>query len=95
MDETYSEYFEIPQPDEQVFITSTRGGEVFRSGNCWRRGLGCIFYFQAGHETYPVYYQSEVQLVIINAVRWAAPVNIPANWPNWARESRPVEFKQL
>jgi trehalose utilization protein len=92
VDETYSEYFEIPQPDEQVFITSTQGGEVFRSGNCWYRGLGRIFYFQAGHETYPVYYQPEVQLVITNAVRWAAPVNIPLNWPNWARESGPVNL---
>jgi len=88
MDETYSEYFEIPQPDEQIFITSTEGGEVFRSGNCWKRGAGRIFYFQAGHETYPVYYQAEVQRVILNAIRWAAQPQRRVDWPNWARESK-------
>lgn len=72
-DESYGEYFDIPQPDEQVFISWVQGGEVFRSGCCWRRGAGRVFYFQAGHETYPIYYQSEVQRVILNAVRWAAP----------------------
>jgi trehalose utilization protein len=89
MDETYAEYFEIPQPDEQIFITSTGGGEVFRSGNCWFRGAGRIFYFQGGHETYPVYYQREVQLIIKNAVRWAA-TGRRDNWPNWAREAKPL-----
>ena len=71
MDETYGEYFEIPQPEEQVFITQSEGGEIFRSGCCWTRGLGRIFYFQGGHETYPVYMQKEVQLILTNAVRWA------------------------
>ena len=56
-----------------MFISWVQGGEVFRSGCCWRRGAGRVFYFQAGHETYPIYYQSEVQRVILNAVRWAAP----------------------
>lgn len=88
-DETYAEFFEIPQPDEQIFITSTGGGEVFRSGNCWKRGLGKIFYFQAGHETYPVYYQKEVQLIITNAVRWAY-LEYNTDWPRWARNSPPV-----
>jgi trehalose utilization protein len=73
-DESYGEYFDIPQPDEQVFISWVQGGEVFRSGCCWRRGAGRVFYFQGGHETYPIYYQSEVQRVILNAVRWAAPL---------------------
>lgn len=90
MDETYAEYFEIPQPDEQIFITSTQGGEVFRSGNCWKRGAGRIFYFQAGHETYPVYYQKEVQLIITNAVRWAYTGKKREDWPDWAREAEPV-----
>lgn len=72
-DESYGEYFDIPKPDEQVFISWVQGGEVFRSGCCWRRGAGRIFYFQGGHETFPVYYQPEVQRVITNAIRWAAP----------------------
>ena len=72
-EETYGERFEIPRPDDIIFISSYAGGEVFRSGVTFTRGLGRIFYFQPGHETYPVYYQSEVQQVIENAVFWAAP----------------------
>ena len=86
-DETYGEYFEIPRPDEQIFITSAQGGEIFRSGNCWTRGRGRIFYFQAGHETYPIYYQPEVRRVLVNAVRWAAPNAPQGTWPQWAREA--------
>ena len=71
-DETYGEHFGIPEPERLVFITWYPGGEVFRSGCCFTRGAGRIFYFQPGHETYPVYYQSEVQTVIRNAVDWAA-----------------------
>ena len=89
MDETYGEYFEIPQPEAQVFITQSQGGEIFRSGNCWTRGLGRIFYFQGGHETYPVYMQSQVQLILTNAVRWACRGYTPKGFPNWARESAP------
>ncbi|HHU02030.1 MAG TPA: trehalose utilization protein ThuA [Christensenellaceae bacterium] len=90
-DETYGEYFEIPQPDEQVFLTTSQGGEVLRSGCCWYRGLGRIFYFSSGHETYPVYYQSEVRQILINAVRWVHTGNKRIGWPNWARESGFIE----
>lgn len=69
--EMYGEYFDIPQPDELVFISSYSGGEVFRSGCCFTRGWGRVFYFSPGHETYPVYHQPEIQRVIANAVRWA------------------------
>src|SRR5207248_10472160 len=69
--EMYGEYFDIPQPDELVFISSFAGGEVFRSGCAFVRGQGRIFYFSPGHETHPVYHQPEVRLVIANAVRWA------------------------
>lgn len=68
--EMYGEFFDIPAPDELVFVSSFTGGEVFRSGCCFRRGKGRIFYFSPGHETHPVYHQAEVQLVIANAVRW-------------------------
>ena len=91
MDETYGEYFEIPQPQEQVFLTWAPGGELFRSGCCWTRGLGRIFYFQGGHETYPVYKQKEVQRVLTNAVRWACAQNSPSPFPTWAREAAPLE----
>jgi trehalose utilization protein len=71
--EMYGELFDIPQPDELIFISWFEGGEVFRSGCAWTRGKGRLFYFRPGHETYPIYYQADVRRVIGNAVRWAAP----------------------
>lgn len=71
--EMYGEPFVIPPPEEQVFISWYEGGEVFRSGNCYRRGAGKIFYFSPGHETYPIYYNPQVRQVIYNAVVWARP----------------------
>jgi len=75
--EMYGERFDIPKPDELVFISWFKGGEVFRSGCCFYRGKGKIFYFRPGHETFPIYCQPEVQRVIYNAVKWAAPVKGP------------------
>lgn len=72
-EETYAEPFDVPEPDVTVFIGGFEGGEVFRSGLCYRRGAGKIFYFQPGHETFPIYYNPDVQTVIKNAVRWARP----------------------
>ena len=71
--EMYGEPFTIPEPDEVVFLGWYRGGEVFRSGCTFRRENGRIFYFQPGHETYPIYHDENVQKVIRNAVRWAKP----------------------
>jgi trehalose utilization protein len=73
MEEMYGEPFGIPAPEEQVFISWFEGGEVFRSGCCWRRGNGSIFYFRPGHETYPTYHDENVQRVIANAAEWARP----------------------
>jgi trehalose utilization protein len=67
----YGEFFDIPEPDELVLLSWFQGGDVFRSGCCYHRGRGKIFYFRPGHETYPTYYQPEVQRVIANAVKWA------------------------
>ncbi len=72
-EETYGEPFGIPEPDRLIFISWSPGGEVFRSGCCFVRGAGHIFYFQPGHETFPSYYIPEVQKVIANAVYWASP----------------------
>ena len=71
--EMYGERFDIPAPDTLVFASWFKGGEVFRSGCCFNRGNGKIFYFRPGHETFPIYRQPEVQRVIINACRWAMP----------------------
>ena len=72
-EETYGEPFGIPTPEETVFIGWFTGGEVFRSGCSWQRGNGRVFYFQPGHETYPTYYDANVQKIVKNAVRWVAP----------------------
>jgi trehalose utilization protein len=69
--EMYGEFFDIPDPDELIFISWFQGGEVFRSGATWHRGQGRIFYFRPGHETYPIYYQEEVLKVLVNGIRWA------------------------
>lgn len=72
-EEMYGEHFDIPTPDELIFVSWYPGGEVFRSGCTFLRGNGKIFYFQPGHETYGSYYNEKVQRVICNGVRWAAP----------------------
>jgi trehalose utilization protein len=71
-EELYGEPFDVPPPDELVLISWFQGGEVFRSGCCWRRGRGRIFYCRPGHETNPTYYQPIVRKVLANAASWAA-----------------------
>jgi trehalose utilization protein len=70
--ETYSEFFDVPEPDETIFISSFTGGEVFRSGLTYRRGRGRIFYFSPGDQKYPIYLQQGARRVLANAARWAA-----------------------
>lgn len=72
-EETYGEPFVIPTPDKLLLLANFSGGEVFRAGCLFERGNGKIFYFQPGHETYPTYYDKNVQTVIKNAVRYLAP----------------------
>ena len=79
--EMYGEFFDIPEPDELVFISSFEGGEVFRAGCCFHRGAGRIFYFGPGDQEFPVYHQPEVQRVIANAVAWCAAVTAPNDQP--------------
>ena len=69
--EMYGERFDIPDPDELLFISWFEGGEVFRSGAVWHRGKGKIFYFRPGHESYPIFHNAEVLKVLANGVRWA------------------------
>jgi trehalose utilization protein len=71
--EMYGEFFDVPQPDELVFISWFEGGNVFRSGCCWKRGNGKVFYFRPGHETFPIYFDKNVRRVLANAVKWACP----------------------
>ncbi len=87
--EMYGERFDIPVPDTLVFISWFAGGEVFRSGCCYNRGKGKVFYFRPGHETLPIFYNKDIQRVIINAVRWAAPVQGPV--PKFGHHPKPLE----
>ena len=85
-EEVYREFHDIPQPEELVFVSGFPGGEVFRSGCCWRRGAGRIFYFRPGHETCPTWHQPQLQRVMTNAVRWAAPTGIMAFEAGWRKQ---------
>ncbi len=75
-EEMYGERFDIPQPDEIIFLGWFSGGEVFRSGCTWNKGLGKVFYFQPGHESNLSFFNPQIQKVITNAVKWAAPYEI-------------------
>ncbi len=86
--EMYGEYFDIPQPDELVFISWFEGGEVFRSGCTFTRGAGRIFYFRPGHETYPIYYDANIQRILANAALWAAK---PSDAAVYRGEARQIE----
>jgi trehalose utilization protein len=87
-EEMYGEHFDIPAPDELIFINWYQGGEVFRGGCTYKRGNGKIFYFQPGHETYPSYYNPKVQRVIKNAVKWATPTD--STYPTYGHH-QPLE----
>lgn len=69
--EMYGEFFDIPAPDELVFLSTFTGGEVFRSGCTFKRGFGKIFFFSPGDQDYPVYHHKDVRRVIANSVEWA------------------------
>lgn len=86
--EMYGEYFDIPQPDELLFISSFSGGEVFRSGICYERGRGRIFYFSPGDQAYPIFHNEAILRVLANAVAWAAPSRSRRNEPLSARAER-------
>ncbi|MBQ8475185.1 MAG: ThuA domain-containing protein [Clostridia bacterium] len=83
-EEIYSEPFQIPEPDETVFLGWYETGFVFRSGCCWRRGFGRVFYFQPGHETVPTYYNPYVQQILKNAIHYVAPAETGYNKINYA-----------
>ena len=79
--EMYGELFDIPDPDDLIFISSFAGGEVFRSGVTFTRGKGRIFYFSPGDQEYPVYHHPQVQRVLANGVRWAAQPGLHRSAP--------------
>lgn len=70
--EMYNEPFHVPEPDEVIFKETWEKGEWFRAGMVWNLGMGKVFYFRPGHETFPVYQQREPLQVLENAVRFLA-----------------------
>lgn len=97
VEEMYGERFDVPTPDELIFIGWFSGGEVFRSGCAWNKGLGRVFYFQPGHESNPTYHIEAVQKIIKNAVHWANPnfiaKEIDCPWVPSAEEALLAENK--
>lgn len=75
-EELYCEPFYIPQPDALIFGGWYEDGFIFRSGACFLRGAGKVFYFQPGHEECRSFYNEYVQKIITNGVRWAAPSSL-------------------
>ncbi len=84
-EELYAEPFYIPRPDALVFGGWYEDGYIFRSGCCFLRGVGKIFYFQPGHEYCRSFYNPHVQRILKNAVEWVKPSDlgyrIPGNCP--------------
>lgn len=93
-EEMYGERFDIPTPDKVVFIGWFEGGNVFRSGVTFERGHGLIFYFQPGHESYPIYLNEQIRQVLRNAAKWAAPRIVKADsCPNAKDNLAPISKK--
>ena len=74
-EEMYGEPFDIPAPDELVFLSWFAGGEVMRSGCVLWRGRGKVFYFRPGHETNPTYHDPNVRRILGNAAAYVAPTS--------------------
>lgn len=95
-EEMYGERFDIPTPEKVVFIGWFEGGNVFRSGVTFERGHGRIFYFQPGHESYPIYFNEQVRKVIGNAAKWAAPRIVKTDCcPNAKNPLSPISKKAV
>ena len=92
-EELYCEPFYVPQPEALVFGSWFEDGFIFRSGLCYTRGAGKVFYFQPGHESCPSYHNQYVQKIITNAVYWAKPAEIGYPVPDSApmMQYKPIE----
>jgi trehalose utilization protein len=75
--ERYNDPYAVPKADSIVFdgVATMADGKTDTSqiGFTWKVGNGKFFYFQAGHETDPVFADANIRKIMANAVRWAAP----------------------
>lgn len=67
------EPFDIPIPDELIFINGYSSGNILRSGCSYFRGKGKIFYFYGGSELSNAYQNKSVKQIILNAINWVSP----------------------
>jgi trehalose utilization protein len=93
--EMYGEFFDIPAPDELIFVSSFSGGEVFRSGCTWKRGHGKIFFFSPGDQEYPIYFHRDIRQVIANGVEWAVSSRATRQAPQLQRFYRGEYFPRF
>jgi trehalose utilization protein len=74
--ERYSDPYAVPPAAATPFggthIHKDGVKEESTQGYCWTVGKANYFYFQAGHETNPIYFQPEIRKIMANAVIWAA-----------------------
>jgi trehalose utilization protein len=72
--ERYTEPFEVPEPEavplDGLYTLPDGKTEQSRQGLVWTVGKGKVFYFQPGHETYPIFFDETVRKVMRNAVEW-------------------------
>ena len=71
--EMYGEHFDIPAPDELVFVSSFAGGEVFRGGCCFTPRPRADLLLQPRRPGVPRLPPPRRPRVLANAVAWAAP----------------------
>ena len=72
--ERYGDPFEVPTPDTLIFdgVYTLKDGKMenAQQGMVWQVGKGRVFYFQPGHEAYPIYFMDEVRQIFRNGVQW-------------------------
>ena len=75
-EERYSDPYVVPPAEATPFagthVHNNGTREDGLQGYCWTVGNGRCFYFQAGHETRPIFFHPEVRKILANAVHWAA-----------------------
>lgn len=75
--ERYDNPYAVPTPEQVLFdgvYTKKDGGKVpSQLGFVWHIGKGKMFYFQIGHETNPVFFDTNIRKIVANGVVWAAP----------------------
>lgn len=86
-EEMYGESFNVPAPDELVFMSWFQGGEVMRSGCVWKRGAGKVFFLRCGHETNPTYHDGNIKTILKNAAEYLKPV---VRIDEYAPDHRPI-----